>query len=131
MPRISAAAQAVIAPEVRPKRLKPPPTLSKAERTFFEHIVATNKPEHFRAADAVLLCRFVEAAILAEQAAAELRDKGAVVKERASPWLIVQEKAVRALVALSMRLRLAPQSRIDPQNHWAVSVERNAPQRAA
>jgi hypothetical protein len=114
MPRISAAAHSVVAPEIKPQRLKPPPTLSKPERELFTRIVATNKPDHFRLADGVLLCRFVEAAILAEQAAAELR-AGAVVKGRASPWLTVQEKAVRALLALSMRLRLSPQSRIDPQ----------------
>jgi hypothetical protein len=49
---------------------------------------------------------------LAERAAKELR-KNPVVDGKASPWLLVQEKSVRALTALSMRLRLSPQSRID------------------
>ena len=38
---------------------------------------------------------------------------GAVINGKPSPWITVQEKAVRAMVALSMRLRLSPQSRID------------------
>jgi hypothetical protein len=33
----------------------------------------------------------------------------------ASPWLVVLEKCQRAVVALSMRLRLSPQSRLDPK----------------
>jgi hypothetical protein len=39
---------------------------------------------------------------------------GAVINGKASPWITIQEKAVRAMVALTMRLRLSPQSRIDP-----------------
>ncbi len=38
-----------------------------------------------------------------------------MIDGKASPWLMVQEKSVRALTALSMRLRLSPQSRIDPK----------------
>jgi hypothetical protein len=59
-----------------------------------------------------LLCRYVESDALAERAAKELR-KNPVVDGKASAWLAVQEKSVRALVSLSMRLRLSPQSRID------------------
>ena len=63
---------------------------------------------HFRPSDAPLLCRFVEADALAERAAKELR-KNPVADGKASPWLMVQEKSVRALTALAMRLRLSPQ----------------------
>ena len=38
-----------------------------------------------------------------------------MVDGKPSPWLTVQEKAVRALVALSLRLRLSPQAR-QPNN---------------
>jgi hypothetical protein len=55
---------------------------------------------------------FVEADVLAQRAAKELR-KHPVVEGRPSPWLAVQEKSVRALTALAIRLRLSPQSRID------------------
>ena len=58
-------------------------------------------------------CRFCELTALADQAASALRQHGAVIDGRASPWIVVQEKCVRGLVALSMRLRLSPQARID------------------
>src|SRR5215204_648744 len=45
---------------------------------------------------------YVEADALAEQAAEQLRKNGPVVNDRPNPWLIVQEKSVRGLVALSM-----------------------------
>jgi phage terminase small subunit len=68
-------------------------------------------PGHFQASDLPLLVRYVEASVLAEQAASQLRLEGPVVAGRVSPWVTVQEKSVRALVALSMRLRLSPQAR--------------------
>jgi phage terminase small subunit len=70
--------------------------------------------DYFRQTDLPLLSRYCEAAILAEQAALELR-QGAVLNGKPSPWIVVQEKCVRALVSLSMRLRLSPQSRVDPK----------------
>jgi len=93
-------------------RLNPPANLSDAERGVFVDLVNACDPDHFRVSDLPLLVRYVEAVVLAEQAAQELRC-GAVVDGRPSPWIIIQEKAVRAMVSLSMRLRLSPQSRID------------------
>jgi phage terminase small subunit len=92
-------------------RLRPPASLSDAERAAFVDIVSTCKPSHFVASDMSLLCRFAEATVLAEEAARHLRDEGPVIAGRVSPWVTVQEKAVRALVSLSMRLRLSPQAR--------------------
>jgi hypothetical protein len=54
--------------------------------------------------------RYVEASCLADHAGQELRC-GAVVDGKPSPWLVVLEKCQRAMVALSMRLRLSPQAR--------------------
>jgi hypothetical protein len=71
-------------------------------------------PEHFRSSDVPLLVRYVESIVLADRAAVELR-KGAVVKGKTSPWLAIQREAIKAMVALSIRLRLSPQSRIDPK----------------
>jgi phage terminase small subunit len=114
MPRKSAAALALgpLSVDGRPKRLQPPNTLSDREQVLFVDLVASSKPEHFRPSDLPLLCRYVEASCLAQQAAQELR-LGAVVGGKPSPWITVQEKALRAMTALSMRLRLSPQSRID------------------
>ena len=112
--RISAAELSVIGVDVQPVRPSPPAYLSEPERELFFSIVCGCDAEHFRQTDLPLLSRYCEAAILAERAALELRN-GAVVDGKPSPWIVVQEKCVRAMVSLSMRLRLSPQSRIDPK----------------
>jgi phage terminase small subunit len=63
-----------------------------------------------------LLEGYAEAIVLCRQANAELAQHGAVLNGKASPWLTVQEKATRAMVALSMRLRLSPQARLEGRN---------------
>jgi phage terminase small subunit len=112
--RKSAASLDAITVDGSPDRLQPPDHLSADERRRFVDIVANCDARHFRPSDTTLLCRFVEADALAEKAAAELR-KNPVIDGKPSAWLAVQEKNVRALVSLSMRLRLSPQSRIDSQ----------------
>jgi hypothetical protein len=94
--------------------LVPPASLSATARVVFVDLVAACDPTHFRPSDIPLLVRYSESIVLADQAALELRN-GAVVKGKASPWLAIQREAIKAMVALSMRLRLSPQSRIDPQ----------------
>jgi phage terminase small subunit len=110
MPRKSAASLTVINPSGLPNRLRPPSSLSAAERTVFLDIVGSNDPNKFHQSDAVLLCCYVEAICMEQRAAKELR-KSPVLKGKVSPWITVQEKAVRAIVSLSMRLRLSPQAR--------------------
>jgi hypothetical protein len=96
-----------------PFRLTPPASLSKPERLVFVDLVQSCDPNHFRPSDVWLLSRYCEAVVLAEKAARELR-RGAVLKGgKVSAWIIVQEKAMRAMVSLSMRLRLSPQARLD------------------
>lgn len=110
----SAAMSVEISVDGSPSRLEPPDHLGADERRRFTEIVANCDARHFRPSDAPLLCRYVEADALAEKAAAQLR-KNPVIDGKPSAWLAVQEKNVRALVSLSMRLRLSPQSRIDLQ----------------
>src|SRR5450432_1148237 len=111
--RISAAALSVIDVDSQSTRFVPPASQSEPERELFSSIVGGCDAEHFRQTDLPLLSRYCEAAVLAEQAAFELRN-GAVVDGKPSPWIVIQETCVRAMVSLSMRLRLSPQSRIDP-----------------
>lgn len=111
MPRTSAAAQLTAPLVAGSSWLQPPASLSDQERPLFVDIVTAHDPKHFIASDLPLLCRYVEAAVLADQAAAELRMAGAVIDGKPSPWLTVQEKCTRALVLLSLRLRLSPQAR--------------------
>ena len=112
--RMSAAAMSMMGVDGKQARPSPPAGLSEPEREMFASIVAGCDANHFRQTDLPLLSRYCEAAILAEQAALELRN-GAVLNGKPSPWIVVQEKCVRAMVSLSMRLRLSPQSRIDPK----------------
>jgi hypothetical protein len=98
MPRKSAAELSIVTGiGSRANRLRPPPTLSEAERTAFVEIVNSCDPKHFVRSDLPLLCRYAEASVLAERAAHELR-QGAVIGGRPSPWIAVQEKSVRAMV---------------------------------
>jgi phage terminase small subunit len=113
MPRKSQASLSVVRIDAGQSRLRPPASLSDAERAAFIDVVSTTKANHFVASDMSLLYRYAEATVLAEQAARHLRDEGPVIAGRVSPWIVIQEKSVRALVSLSMRLRLAPQSRVD------------------
>ena len=112
--RISAAALSVIDVDDQSTRPAPPASLSEPEREMFATIIAGCDANHFRQTDLPLLSRYCEAAVLAEQAALELRN-GAVMDGKPSPWIVIQEKCVRAMVSLSMRLRLSPQSRLDPK----------------
>jgi P27 family predicted phage terminase small subunit len=107
----SAASLAVISGS-QPGRLRPPTHLSDEAARLFRLLVTACDPDHFVASDAPLLCSYCEATALARQAAEALEEEGPVVGGRVNPWLAVREKATREQVALSMRLRLAPQSRL-------------------
>jgi len=83
-------------------------------REIFDSLVSAVSSDHFVVADRPLLVEYARAAHQADVAAAQLAAVGAVTLEgRPSPWIVVQEKSVRALVARSARLRLCPQSRFD------------------
>jgi hypothetical protein len=123
MPRKSAAELAVgTRIESRTNRLRPPSALSEPERTIFNETVNACDPLHFARSDLPLLCRWAEQNYLAEQAAYHLR-KGALVDGRPSPWITIQEKVNRAIVALALRLRLSPQAR-QPNNPIRVGAGR-------
>jgi hypothetical protein len=84
--------------------LAPPPDLGPEERTIFLDLVAASKPDAFRVSDLPLLSAYVRSIALERRSAAELAagDGRAVVRWNA---------ATKAMVSLSMRLRLSPQSR--------------------
>jgi phage terminase small subunit len=97
-----------------PTRLTPPSSLAEPEKAIFTSIVSACAPKHFNRSDLPLLVAYCEAAAMSEQAAAELR-KAPIVNGKPSPWLMVQEKSVRAMVALALGLRLSPQARAPTQ----------------
>jgi P27 family predicted phage terminase small subunit len=110
--RRSAADRAVIRPASGFGRLRPPPDLGKDEQEVWRKIVLTCDAEHFQQSDAPLLVRYCANVVLARRAAEALTTEGAVIGGRPNPWLVVAEKCDRALVALSMRLRISPQARL-------------------
>jgi phage terminase small subunit len=89
----------------------PPAGLSTEEERIFQQLLASVDGGHFAASDLPLLVAYCQAVAQHDRAAARLRHDGDVVDGKVSPWIVVQEKAVRAMTALSMRLRLSPQAR--------------------
>jgi phage terminase small subunit len=114
MPRKSAASLKVVAIDTHEIRLRPPANLPPPERALFVELVSANPPNHFRPSDLPLLTQYCAASVLNEQSVVELR-RAPMIDGKASPWLQVFEKTNRAVVALSMRLRLSPQAR-QPNN---------------
>jgi phage terminase small subunit len=115
MPRKSAAALAVapVTNREASARLKPRTGLPPEVKVLWLELVASMPSDHFRESDGPLVEQYAQAIALARKAYANLDEEGPVVAGRANPWLIVLEKAHRSSVALSMRLRLSPQSRMD------------------
>jgi hypothetical protein len=107
MPRKSASAKLISLPSAK---LQAPPHLPADERALFASIVAASRPGHFVASDTSLLEEFVANLALNAKAHSALRVEP-IVDGRPSPWLTIAEKTNRAVVALSLRLRLSPQAR--------------------
>jgi len=111
MPRKSAADLSLIRPASGVNRLQPPVTLTGPARTVFVDIVANNAPNHFRESDKAMLQAYCNVICQLEQCRKELQKAVVTAEGKISPWVGVQERAIKSMVALSMRLRLSPQSR--------------------
>jgi len=93
--------------------LTPPASLPDPVKIIFVSLVRAVDADHFNAADLPLLVQYAIACHQADEAAAKLQSDGQVVDGKPSAWLVPWEKATRTMVALSARLRLAPQCRYD------------------
>jgi hypothetical protein len=102
MPRKSSAARHFPA-RSSGERLRPPPELTAIERKIFVDLVGACKAEHFRSSDLPLLICYVHAIALEAALARQINKDGDVLPR----W----ERACKVMTALSMRLRLSPQSR--------------------
>ena len=89
------------------RRITPPASLGEAEAKLFHEMVALCPEGHFVQSDAPLLASYCAATILARRAGRML--------ERDAAYAQVWEKAVRVQASLATRLRLSPQSRLDPK----------------
>jgi hypothetical protein len=110
MPRRSSASLAVVTPRQPNTRLAPPPHLPERAREVFVELVLSCKPDYFTASDLPLLCRYAEAAAMAEKAAAEMA-KAPIADNKPSAWVSIHGQMSKAMLGLSMRLRLSPQAR--------------------
>ena len=110
--RKSAASLAVITPTAE-RLLKCRPEAPDDVRAVFARIVYDVGADHFRASDSDLVEQYSAAICLARDAYHQLRDEGPIKDGRVNPWQTVLEKANRASVSFSQRLRLAPMSRLD------------------
>src|SRR5262245_16618063 len=96
------------------ERLRPPASLGTLEKQVFVDLITRCPAGQFRESDLPLLCRWAEATVLAERAAAEMAAGSLVTADgRVSPWVSIHERATKSLIALALRLRLGPQSRAD------------------
>jgi hypothetical protein len=118
MPRKSSASLGVVPLDPRPKRprLVPSDGAPADVVAIFRQILAAAPADHFKVGDAPLVEAYAQAISLARQSALELAANGPVIGGRPSPWIHCQEKAHRAIAALSMRLRLSPQHRADSRS---------------
>ena len=98
--RKSAAALAVSVDVGRERALlRPPASLSEAERSIWVHVITAARPEHFRPGDEPLLMRFCEVSAACDHAAEKLRTD--LAKGRMpSSWLSTQERLLKMLVVL-------------------------------
>ena len=111
MPRKSAAAAAILSFRPRP-HLAPSPGAPPEVRKLFSELVASVPEGHFVVSDAPLLEEYATAIHWARQATLALAKQGPLnIEGRPSGWVAIQEKASKAIVALSARLRLSPQHR--------------------
>jgi hypothetical protein len=90
-----------------PPRLQPPAHLDDRERSLFVELVEACGPRHFVASDVPLVVSYVQATLLSRQAVKTAAEKPAM--------LALWEKSTRMQATLATRLRLSPQSRLDPK----------------
>jgi hypothetical protein len=84
-------------------KLTAPPSLNADERALFGELVDACDASHFRESDLPLLISYIQATLISRGAAHD--------PDRIALW----KKATRMQATLATRLRLSPQSRVDPK----------------
>jgi hypothetical protein len=118
MPRRSASELAIVPIDSKRSRPRLAPSAGAPADVveIFAEILASAPATHFKTGDAPLIEAYAAAVSLARQSAQEMSANGPVIGGRPSPWVHCQEKAMRAIAALAMRLRLSPQHRADSRS---------------
>ena len=103
------------------RRLEPRTGCSVAIATAFREIVDSISADHFVESDGPLVERYAAGIVLARLAEKNLALHGYVIGSNRSgqpqqnPWCSVLAQADKVIATLATRLRLAPQSRMDPK----------------
>jgi phage terminase small subunit len=126
MPRKSAEAARIVV-DTSAQRVAPRPGTPEPVAQVFRDLVESVSADHFTVADLPLLESYSEAICMSRMAWSEIERDGPVIDGKTSPWVVVQEKAHRAQVALAARLRLCPQSRFDRGKAGTTSREQRGP----
>lgn len=111
--RKSAAAQSIAHMVDGSRRIRPRADDPADVQGITAELIAACDPDHFAEQDWPILSSYARSILLERQAYEYLALEGVVVAGKANPWLVVAEKAGRQLIACSMRLRLAPMSRLE------------------
>ena len=94
-------------------RVRPRADAPADVQEIIRDLVGSLDARHFHKSDWPLLESYGRAILLERKAYRMLETEGEVLNARANAWLVVAEKSGRQIVALSARLRLCPQSRMD------------------
>ena len=86
-----------------PPRLTTPSGLAEDEQSLFDFIVDASPPNHFTDSDQPLLLSYVQACLIARSSA------------KIPTKVLVWERAVRVQAMLATKLRLSPQTQLDPK----------------
>ena len=114
--RKSVAAQSMTPLIGASQRMRPRAEDPAAVQAIVAELIAAADPDHFAEVDWPILTSYGQAILLERTAYQHLAMEGVVLGLKANPWLTVAEKAGRQIIACSMRLRLAPQSRLDAKH---------------
>ena len=100
--RKSAANLAALGLNGSPPRLTAPAGLLSEECALFDSVTSSLDPKHLRESDLPMLVAYVQASLLSRRLART---------DKVAEW----EKATRLMATLATKLRLTPQSRVDPK----------------
>ena len=101
--------------------LRPPASLSEAERSIWVHVITAAEPEHFRPGDEPLLMRFWE--VLPHAITPPRKLHRSAKGRMPSPWLSTQERLLKMLVVLCRQLRLSPLARTPHRDGRPAAVD--------
>ena len=108
--RASSNELAVIPLPTAARRLDPPSHLTQDEASLFREVVASCPPTQFVASDLPTVVAYIQAILTAR------RSMRGLTGRKLNPMIIqLWDRAVKQQAMLATKLRLAPQSRVDPK----------------